>query len=39
MSTRTIISARMKEKVYAIYCHHDGYAEDNAPEITHNMKD
>jgi hypothetical protein len=31
MSTRTIISAKMRGKVYAIYCHHDGYPEHMAP--------
>jgi len=31
MSTRTIISAKMKGMVYAIYCHHDGYPDHIAP--------
>jgi len=31
MSTRTIISAKMKGKVHAIYCHHDGYPDHIAP--------
>jgi len=31
MSTRTIVSAKMKGKVYSIYCHHDGYPDHLAP--------
>jgi hypothetical protein len=31
MSTRTIISAKMRGKVYAIYCHHDGYPDHIIP--------
>jgi hypothetical protein len=31
MSTRTIISAKMRGKVYSIYCHHDGYEDHIIP--------
>ncbi|MDR1897110.1 MAG: hypothetical protein LBR10_10005 [Prevotellaceae bacterium] len=31
MSSRAIISAKMRGKVYAIYCHHDGYPEHIIP--------
>jgi hypothetical protein len=31
MSTSTIISAKMKGKVYSIYCQHDGYLEHIVP--------
>jgi hypothetical protein len=33
MSTRTIVSAKMRGKVYSIYCHHDGYPEHMAPVL------
>jgi len=41
MSTRTMISAKMKGKVYAIYCHHDGYPEHIAPLLlnTYNTQE
>lgn len=36
MSTRTLISAKMKGMVYTIYCHHDGYPEHIVPLLLNH---